>query len=121
MNCTVCKKPVSEHQEGIETDVCIEEKLGLRSYETERVGILASTVITKGTPMCDIPHYSSPTMSAETWSLVEKFVGLEITWIKTEGVEITWVEMGYDGYRHIKAPTATLAICRAFLANKEKL
>ena len=33
MNCTVCQKPIEEHGEGIATNECIEEKLGLRWHD----------------------------------------------------------------------------------------
>ena len=79
----------------------------------------------------NIPYYSSPSMSPETWGLVEKFNSRFALWQLDTGeeYEFDWYlpslkiskEVGEICYksRAVKAPTPTLAICRAFLAKED--
>lgn len=131
MNCTICKRPVDEHGESRETDICVYlkqypyEKSGSwykvkvikeeTSFYIQEQGLAKLYVFLKH----QVPHYSSPEMSAETWSLVERMPIIEINNFAGDWQIIVYMndmQFLYD----IEAPTPTLAICRAFLAKEEK-
>lgn len=145
MNCTICGKPVDEHGENEQTDICIVKKLGWK-FSQEAPGIEywcrindESKKVTDGgwwlragddkklgwacaNPACGplIPHYSSPDMSADTWGLVERMGNAYILSNISKplyDIQIVTARIVTDIY--IKAPTPTLAICRAFLAQEE--
>ena len=155
MNCTICKKPVEEHEEGRETDFCI----GLATGRIKKVSKgwyeikVPNHLRTRTQPEAEIwikcrkkditdhdrwlPSYSDPTMSAETWGLVEKIAEIEYVW-STQLEHLFYqknLEMKYSVYvfgdetyqgmtvrkcYSFDAPTPTLAICRAFLAVEER-
>lgn len=114
-NCSVCKKPVDEHLEGRETDRCVAEKLGWNEQILHHRGVGKAP----GYQNCSecfnlIPHYSSPTMSAEVWGL-EKKLGVYFAVFKDFFGEEWFCSWNAKQNLSAKAPTAPLAICRAFL------
>ena len=139
MNCTICKKPVEEHEEGRETDFCIGlatgriKKVSKGWYEIKVPNLLR----TRTQPEAEIwikcrkkditdhgrwlPSYSDPTMSAETWGLVEKMEDFRLM----ETIPREWLcnvmyRVGQASKEiRVLAPTPTLAICKAFLAVEE--
>lgn len=144
MNCTVCGKPVEEHLEGRETDFCIGLATGLikkvskgwyeikkptrsqtRQEKDTSLKARKKEIVMFGYPDSWLPHYSSPSMSPETWGLLTEaykdsrviYVGVStndnsIVW----GAQILFIDKQFEAY----APTPTLAVCRAFLAKEEK-
>lgn len=118
-NCTVCSQPVDEHLEGRKTDRCVAEKLGWKEIGNDggyKSGLHGRHPIhKKGCSTQGIPHYSSPTMSAETWGLTEK---IDCEWsLYPEGEQFVFFwDSDPHPYLTFKAPTASLAIIRAFLA-----
>lgn len=141
-NCTVCSKPVDEHLESEATDICVAKKLGWQ-YRQEAEGFWCciddydikktdlgwwlepngneKTGWACANPTCGpvIPHYSSPTMSAECWGLVEKFEYFYLTKDSDKKWSVMESVLGTT-YDRIYASTAPLAICRGFLAMVEK-
>lgn len=129
MNCTICKRPLEEHLEGCQTDKCVAEKLGYEArIQADEVCNFLGFMRPKQTNLAwePTPHYSSPEMSAETWSLVERIGVMEINNIPNPPSGDDWqlvkISRGEEPYYvyDINAPTPTLAICRAFLAMEEE-
>ena len=118
MNCIVCQKPVEEHGEGLHTDLCVARKAGwLISKKQGTWELISPEGITTKTNVnaCarQLFDYSSPTMSADTWGLVESID-------KNKALAIVRYEDGDWWVGKANAPTAPLAICRAFLAKEEE-
>lgn len=117
MNCQICQKPVDEHGEGRKTDRCIAERLGLNiTLYTPTGDFYLDTA-----ECCEpIPHYSSPTMSAETWGLAKEIVEGDDDWGLSYNYRTEEYYFNLNDFWGVPAPTPTLAICRAFLAMEEK-
>jgi hypothetical protein len=116
LNCTICKKPIEEHGEGLSTDMCIATKLGL-----DVIGNSGRFRDPKDRHITSIPHYSSPEMNSDVWGLVESkkasmHIGTSAS-VGDWGVHLYHPDGHFIGI--IKAPTPTLAICRAFLVLEE--
>ena len=138
MNCTICNEDVNDHVEGRSCDRCVAEKLGWNFQEESPEGMFCpfphgemyERVWYKSPDdslwCCSIhsdfiPHYSSPTMSAETWGLVErmrekgfKLTAYEDCW----NLQTQYLWIPEHSFR-VQAPTPTLAIIRAFLGCEE--
>jgi hypothetical protein len=127
MNCTQCQKPVDEHGESRETDWCIALREGLvyptkegrwtRQKDNSHLAGYTKEHILGFTDW--LPHYSFPTMSAETWELTKK---LGYDWSLYPQEDLFVLFLGIDDINPVifNAPTPTLTICRAFLAKEEE-
>lgn len=123
MNCAVCGEPVDTHEAGRKTDRCIAKKLGWTRISLQGThGSVHWQAWDKEGNIVDLPFFSSK-MSPDTWELVEK---LHDEWSeggKKNDFELVkadkgWIVQSTWGFRY-KAPTAPLAICRAYLVKED--
>jgi hypothetical protein len=121
MKCTVCTKSIESHEAGRETDRCVAEKLGYKFHQpipghwicgSDEAAIAPDGGGIFCVPCQGIPSYSEDIQDA--WGLVEKMNNIDMS-ISHLGIRI-W--FGENLGEQAEAPTAPLAISRAFLAER---
>ncbi len=124
MNCTVCGKDINDHVEDRSCDRCVAKKLGWADIREYPQKMSWASGLEGRLPNSDewanIPHYSSPEMSPETWGLVERFGNDFALWKNVDGKGRWCCSKASTSVALTHALTPTLAICRAFLAIDNK-
>ncbi|MCK5237542.1 MAG: hypothetical protein KAR06_11255 [Deltaproteobacteria bacterium] len=125
MNCSICDKPLEDHIEGRETDWCIALKLEL-FHPTKVPGRwhwIKDDIFTGFTKDYLLAtrtlYYTAGAPKPEVWDLTKLIVQGDDDWGLSYNYRSEEYYFNRNAYWGVPAPTPTLAICRAFLAEEE--